>query len=228
MSWAKASIDSGMDKSTGTKRTAAPAPLSSCAVSSPRSTRISPMTSRAPCRAHASAIALPTPRAAPVTTIVRPARVAAVMRLFGNGADAALRFRLGAKIAPQPRDACVVLIEILRTGPRRHVVERLAILLENFPGPWVVDRVVHEAEQIGMPAGDFPQPPEGNLANLLVDRHHRRNHPQRAARPKARRQGNSDAHEKRACIDELHRLDIAGIVPPRDQKSGRGRLHIDE
>src|SRR5690242_10147982 len=131
-----------MDKSTGANRTVAPDRASSRAVSSPRSTRISAMTSRALCRAQASAIALPTPRAAPVTTMVRPASGAPVIRLFGNGADAALCFRLGAEVAPQPRNARVVLIEIFRAGPRGHVVERLAILLEHLPGEPVVDGVV--------------------------------------------------------------------------------------
>src|SRR5262249_41638247 len=73
---AKASMDAGSARSTGTKRTAAPVPASSSLVLRPRSVRMSQSTRRAPWRAHAAAITRPTPRAAPVTTMVRPPRMA--------------------------------------------------------------------------------------------------------------------------------------------------------
>ena len=60
--------------SSGTNPAVAPERRSVSAVSLPRSSRMSPMTTVAPARVSASAIPAPSPRAPPVTSALRPAR----------------------------------------------------------------------------------------------------------------------------------------------------------
>src|SRR5262245_34448894 len=104
-------MESGSFRSTGTKRACFPI---LAATSRPPSSRTSPSTSDAFALAQASAIARPTPRAAPVTTMVRPLSIASYRRTRrGQVLGGKLLLHLLRQDAPHAGDPDVVLVEHL-------------------------------------------------------------------------------------------------------------------
>src|SRR5215470_12661681 len=189
---ANALIDSGSSRSIGVKRACVVAP-SSPATARPASSRMSPSTRRAPALAHARAIARPTPRAAPVTTMVRPASI----RCGSNrGADRGqvlgreLLLGLLRQHTPHARDADVVLVEHLAlVGVGGDVGQHLAVLLEHVPMPLLERGAIEEAPGFPGDAAHLPEPPEEHQAGVLVDRSGVANDAEGSTRPRRRRIG---------------------------------------
>ena len=99
--------------------------------------------------AQACAIARPTPRAAPVTTMVRPASIDrhyTAVRTEDDGLGLELLLDLLRQRAPHARDADVVLVEHLAlVGVGRNVGQHLAVLLQHVPVARLERRAIEEA-----------------------------------------------------------------------------------